>query len=97
MKRDDPVGDARWLTVVSRDDPDGPELLLEPDGHPAVKPFKAALVQDGIPFTSLTVADMRAEHERLRAAGLRFTQPPVEAGPVVTAVSTTRAATSSSS
>ena len=57
-----PVGEYSWLTVVSPDDPDGPELLLEPDGHPAVKPFKDALMEDGIPFTMFGVADVQAEH-----------------------------------
>ncbi len=85
-KEDVPMGEARWLTVVSPDDPDGTELLLEPDGHPAAGPFKEALVDDGIPFTSFGVDDVRAEHERLEGLGVRFTQPPVEMGPVVTAV-----------
>jgi catechol 2,3-dioxygenase-like lactoylglutathione lyase family enzyme len=85
-KRDIPVGDARWLTVVSPEDPNGVELLLEPDGHPAARPFKQALVADGIPFTSFTVQDVHAEHARLRAGGVRFTQEPAEMGPVTTAV-----------
>jgi catechol 2,3-dioxygenase-like lactoylglutathione lyase family enzyme len=85
-KEDVPVGDARWLTVVSPDDPDGTELLLEPDGHPAVGPFKDALVADGIPFTSFGVQDCQAEYERLTAAGVRFTQPPMDAGTVTVAV-----------
>jgi catechol 2,3-dioxygenase-like lactoylglutathione lyase family enzyme len=85
-KRDDPLGEARWLTVVSPQDPDGTELLLEPDGHPAAGPFKRALVEDGIPFTSFAVDDVRAEAERLRALGVRFVQEPVEMGPVTTAV-----------
>ena len=85
-KADIPLGEARWLTVVSPDDPDGTELLLEPDGHPAVGPFKRALVEDGIPFTSFAVGDVHAEFERLRALGVRFTQDPVEMGPVTTAV-----------
>jgi catechol 2,3-dioxygenase-like lactoylglutathione lyase family enzyme len=85
-KNDVPVGDARWLTVVSPADPDGPELLLEPDGHPAAKPFKAALVEDGIPFTSFAVDDVKAECDRLRVLGVRFTQEPMEAGPVTVAV-----------
>jgi catechol 2,3-dioxygenase-like lactoylglutathione lyase family enzyme len=85
-KTEVPAGEARWLTVVSPEDPDGCELLLEPDGHPAVKPFKEALVSDGIPFTSFMVADVRAEFERLRGLGVRFTQEPVDMGPVVTAV-----------
>jgi catechol 2,3-dioxygenase-like lactoylglutathione lyase family enzyme len=85
-KTDVPAGEHRWLTVVSPEDPDGVELLLEPDGHPAAKPFKQALVADGIPYTSFAVADARTEYERLRAAGVRFTQEPAEMGPVVTAV-----------
>jgi catechol 2,3-dioxygenase-like lactoylglutathione lyase family enzyme len=79
-------GGARWLTVVSPDDPDGTELLLEPDGHPAARPFKAALVEDGIPYTSFGVADCQAEYERLRGLGVEFTQPPTQMGPVTTAV-----------
>jgi catechol 2,3-dioxygenase-like lactoylglutathione lyase family enzyme len=85
-KTEIPVGDARWLTVVSPDDPDGPELLLEPDSHPAAKPFKEALVSDGIPFTSFAVDDVAAEFERLRSLGVRFTQEPFEMGGTTTAV-----------
>ncbi len=85
-KNDIPMGEARWLTVVAPDDPDGTELLLEPDSHPAVKPFKQALVTDGIPYTSFAVEDVHAEYERLRTLGVHFTQPPVEMGPVTTAV-----------
>jgi catechol 2,3-dioxygenase-like lactoylglutathione lyase family enzyme len=85
-KTDIPLGEARWLTVVSREDPEGPELLLEPDGHPAAKPFKQALVEDGIPFTSFAVNDVHQEVERLRRLGVRFTQDPTEMGPVTTAV-----------
>ena len=85
-KTEVPMGEARWLTVVSQEDPDGVELLLEPDGHPAAKPFKRALVEDGIPFTSFGVSDVNAEYNRLVGAGVRFTQPPVDMGPVTTAV-----------
>jgi catechol 2,3-dioxygenase-like lactoylglutathione lyase family enzyme len=85
-KTDVPLGEFAWLTVVSPDDPDGVELVLEPSSHPAVPPFKQALVEDGIPFTSFAVEDVHAEHERLTAAGVRFTQPPTEMGPVTTAV-----------
>jgi catechol 2,3-dioxygenase-like lactoylglutathione lyase family enzyme len=85
-KSDIPVGKARWLTVVAPGAPDGTELLLEPDGHPATGPFKRALVEDGIPFTSFGVDDVHAEYERLRSAGVHFTQPPVEMGPLITAV-----------
>ena len=79
-------GGARWLTVVSPDDPDGTELLLEPDSHPAAKPFKKALVDDGIPYTSFGVEDVKADFERLSGRGVIFTQPPTEMGPVTTAV-----------
>ncbi len=79
-------GGARWLTVVSPDAPDGVELLLEPDGHPAAKPWKAALVEDGIPYTSFGIADCQAEYERLRGLGVVFTQPPTQMGPVITAL-----------
>lgn len=85
-KQDVPMGEARWLTVVSPDDPDGTELLLEPSEHPAVPPFKDALVEDGIPFASFGVEDVQGEYERLKEMGVRFTQPPVEMGPVTTAV-----------
>lgn len=85
-KTEIPLGEASWLTVVSPADRDGTELLLEPEGHPAVKPFKAALVEDGIPFTSFAVDDVHREHERLAARGVRFVQPPVDMGQVVTAV-----------
>ena len=85
-KTEIPLGEARWLTVVSPDDPDGTELLLEPDGHPAVKPFKEALVSDGIPYTSFAVVDIHEEFARLRRLGVRFTQEPLEMGPVTVAV-----------
>jgi catechol 2,3-dioxygenase-like lactoylglutathione lyase family enzyme len=85
-KEDVPMGEVRWLTVVSPQDRDGTELLLEPDEHPAAKPFKAALVEDGIPYTSFGVADCRAEHERLVGLGVQFTQEPTQMGPVTTAV-----------
>lgn len=85
-KQDIPFGESRWLTVTSPARPDGTELLLEPSSHPAVGPFKAALVEDGIPFTSFGVDDVQAEYERLKGRGVRFTQPPTSLGPVTTAV-----------
>ena len=85
-KTDVPVGEHRWLTVVSPTDPDGVELLLEPDVHPAAKPFKQALVDDGIPFTSFAVDDVHSEYERLSGLGVRFTKPPANMGPVTIAV-----------
>ncbi|MFJ4826235.1 VOC family protein [Streptomyces bacillaris] len=86
-KHDVPMGgEDRWLTVVSPEDPDGTELLLEPDKHPAVKPYTNALAEDGIPAASFAVDDVRAESDRLRALGVRFTQEPLTMGPVTTAV-----------
>ncbi|MGW6026791.1 VOC family protein [Streptomyces sp. NPDC055099] len=85
-KHDVPVGEDRWLTVVSPEDPHGTELLLEPSGHPAVQPYKTALVADGIPVTSFAVEDVTAEFDRLRGLGVTFTQEPTEMGPVTTAV-----------
>jgi catechol 2,3-dioxygenase-like lactoylglutathione lyase family enzyme len=85
-KSDVPMGPHRWLTVVSPEARDGVELVLEPDAHPAARPFKDALVADGIPFTSFGVADVQAEYDRLSHAGVRFTQSPVAMGPVTTAV-----------
>jgi catechol 2,3-dioxygenase-like lactoylglutathione lyase family enzyme len=87
QKRTDiPMGQFRWLTLVSPSDADGVELVLEPDQHPAAGPFKKALVEDGIPFTSFGVDDVQAECDRLRNLGVHFTQPPVAMGPVTTAV-----------
>ncbi|MFD8014002.1 VOC family protein [Streptomyces sp. NPDC058955] len=86
LKHDVPIGEDRWITVVSPEAPDGTELVLEPSGHPAVPPYKEALVADGIPATSFAVDDVHAEHTRLTALGVRFTQPPVAMGPVTTAV-----------
>ena len=81
-----PLGDDLWLTVVSPEEPDGPELLLEPAGHPAVQPFRDALAADGIPSAQFTVEDVHAEYERLRELGVTFTQPPADMGTVVVAV-----------
>jgi catechol 2,3-dioxygenase-like lactoylglutathione lyase family enzyme len=86
VKNDIPMGEHRWLTVVSPEAPEGTELLLEPSAHPAVPPYKEALVADGIPAASFMVTDLGAEHERLAAAGVRFTLAPMAAGPVKMAV-----------
>jgi catechol 2,3-dioxygenase-like lactoylglutathione lyase family enzyme len=85
-KTEVPMGEHSWLTVVSPEAPDGVELVLEPDEHPAVRPFKQALVADGIPFTSFAVNDVQKEYERLTGLGVTFTQPPTVMGPVTTAV-----------
>jgi catechol 2,3-dioxygenase-like lactoylglutathione lyase family enzyme len=85
-KSEIPMGEFRWLTVTSAEDPNGTELVLEPDNHPAARPFKEALVADGIPFTSFAVSDVHREFARLEGLGVRFTQEPAEMGPVTTAV-----------
>ena len=86
VHHDIPLGEDSWLTVVSPEDPDGPELLLEPSGHPAVAPYRAALADDGIPAVQFAVEDVAAEHQRLVGLGVRFTQPPTDIGPAVVAV-----------
>jgi predicted enzyme related to lactoylglutathione lyase len=87
VKKDDiDLGGARWLTVVSADETEGTELLLEPSDHPAVEPYRSALVADGIPAAMFAVTDVEAEYERLRDLGVQFSQKPMDAGPVTTAV-----------
>jgi len=85
-KQDMPAGEFRWLTVVSPEDPDGVELLLEPDDHPAVRPYREAVAADGIPMAVFYVDDVKAEVQRLRRLGVTFTQDAVTMGPVTTAV-----------
>ena len=86
VKQDIPMGEHRWLTVVGGADPDGVELVLEPDSHPAARIFKQALVADGIPFTSFGVEDVGSFYEELQGRGVVFVQPPTPMGPVTTAV-----------
>lgn len=81
-----PLGDHSWITVVSPDAPEGTELLLEPDQHPAAQAYKQALVADGIPATMFEVDDLAAEHRRLSELGVRFTTEPTEMGNVTIAV-----------
>lgn len=83
---DIPLGTNSWLTVVSPEFPDGPELLLEPAGHPAVKPYRDALAEDGIPLAQFAVDDVAAEYDRLTKAGVSFTQSPTDIGTAVVAV-----------
>jgi catechol 2,3-dioxygenase-like lactoylglutathione lyase family enzyme len=85
-KEEFPLGQDRWLTVVSPEEPDGPELSLVPDGHPAVQPFKQALAADGIPVASFAVDDLDGAIERLRAQGVTFTQEPLQMGKGIAAV-----------
>ena len=86
LKHNISLGEHAWITVVSEEAPEGTELVLEPDEHPAARPFKRALVEDGIPWTAFAVDDVEAEHERLVAKGVRFVQPPTDLGTVITAV-----------
>ena len=86
VKNNIPLGEHRWLTVVSNEDPEGTELLLEPSEHPAVKPYKDALVSDGIPAHSFQVKNLDAERKRLGEQGVEFVQEPMDAGPVRMAV-----------
>ena len=85
-KMDVPMGEARWLTVVSPEGPADIELLLEPNSHPAAKPFQQALFKDGIPLTAFAVDDIAGEFDRLSARGVVFKQKPTPAGPVTLAV-----------
>ncbi|WP_299166958.1 VOC family protein [uncultured Arthrobacter sp.] len=85
-RHDIPIGDDFWLTVTSPESPDGPELLLEPAGHPAVKPYRDALIEDGIPLAQFAVDNLAAEHERLTNLGVVFTQQPTDIGDAVIAV-----------
>ena len=86
VKHDIPVGEHRWITVVSAEEPDGVELGLEPNEHPATQAYQKALMEDGIPFTAFSVDDIESEVTRLQAAGVNFTQPPMKAGGATIAV-----------
>ncbi|MDQ7095709.1 VOC family protein [Desulfosporosinus sp. PR] len=85
-KEDVPVGEFRWITLVSPDDQEGTELLLEPNNHPAAKEYQEKLFADGIPATMFGVADIRKEYKRLRKKGVTFTVKPTEMGEVTIAV-----------
>jgi catechol 2,3-dioxygenase-like lactoylglutathione lyase family enzyme len=86
-KRDIPLGDASWLTVVSPEALDGVELLLEPNAeYPAMKALKESLVRDGIPFTTFEVKDVYAEYERLKTLGVEFTIEPTDVGTTIVAM-----------
>jgi predicted enzyme related to lactoylglutathione lyase len=87
-KRDIPLGNgARWITVVSSEEPDGTELLLEPNAdYPAMKALRESLVKDGIPFTAFQVGDIQKEYERLQTLGVEFTMEPTNMGMTTVAV-----------
>jgi catechol 2,3-dioxygenase-like lactoylglutathione lyase family enzyme len=88
LKRDIPLGDgARWITVVSPEEPDGTELLLEPNAsYPAMKALKESLVKDGMPFTAFEVDDIQKEYERMKKLGVEFTMEPTNMGMTTAAV-----------
>ena len=81
-KHDFPLGEgARWITVVSPEEPNGTELLLEPNaGYPAMKALKESLVKDGIPYTAFQVDDVQQEYERMKERGVEFTMEPTNMG-----------------
>lgn len=86
VKHNIPMGEFSWITLVSSEEPDGVELALEPNQHPASRTFQASLMADGIPWTAFSVEDISAEVKRLKAAGVAFTQEPVKAGEATTAI-----------
>jgi catechol 2,3-dioxygenase-like lactoylglutathione lyase family enzyme len=85
-KQDIPVGDYRWITVVSPEGPEGVELALEPNANPAARTFQKAMFDQGIPLTSFETVDLDAEFKRLRALGVAFTKEPTRSGPVILAM-----------
>ena len=85
-KHDTPVGEFRWLTVVSPEAPDAIELLLEPNDNPAARAFQQAIHEQGIPATSFAVEDIQAEYERMTTQGVVFRQQPTQMGPITVAV-----------
>src|SRR5262245_63091180 len=87
-KRDIPLGDgARWITVVSPEEPEGTELLLEPNAsYPAMKALKESLVRDGIPFTAFQVNDIQREYEHMKGLGVEFTMEPTNMGTTTVAI-----------
>ena len=85
-KNDIPMGEARWLTVVSPEGPDGVELLLEPMGFPPARTYQKALFEAGIPLTSFAVDDIQKEYERMKKSGVAFKSAPTKTGPVTIAV-----------
>lgn len=86
VKHDIPVGEHRWIALVSPEEPDGVELGLEPNQHPAASAYQKALMEDGIPATAFSVEDLNAEYQRLKALGVAFTRPPVKEGDATMAV-----------
>jgi len=86
QKRDIPVGEARWLTVVSPEGPDDVELVLEPNSNPAAQVYQKALFDQVIPITAFSVTDLHQEYERLKKLGVMFSMEPTAMGPVTIAI-----------
>jgi predicted enzyme related to lactoylglutathione lyase len=85
-KRDIPMGGPRWLTVVSPEEPEGTELVLEPNGNPAARTFQESIFTQGIPATAFQVDDIQKEYERMTELGVAFRTAPTQAGTVTIAV-----------
>ena len=85
-KQDIPVGEYKWLTVVSPEGPDDIELVLEPNGNPAARTFQEAIFRQGIPLTAFAVDDIHKEYERMKNLGVKFRTEPTKSGPVTLAV-----------
>jgi glyoxylase I family protein len=85
-KHDIPMGEFRWLTVVSPEEPEGAELVLEPNANPAARAFQQAMFGQGIPLTALASADVQGEYARLKAQGVVFRTEPVAAGDTTVAM-----------
>jgi predicted enzyme related to lactoylglutathione lyase len=85
-KNEIPLGEFKWLTVVSPEEPDGTELVLEPNNNSATKTFQSAIFKQGIPLTAFAVEDIQKEHERMKKLGVVFTMEPTKAGPTTVAV-----------
>lgn len=86
VKHDIPMGEHRWITLVSSEEPEGVELALEPNAYPAARKMQESLLSDGIPWTAFSVDDIEAEVKKLEAAGVTITQQPMKAGEVTMAV-----------
>ena len=85
-KQDVPLGQFKWLTVVSSENPDGTELLLEPNNNPVAEAYQKGIFEQGIAAASFAVDDINGEHEKLEKLGVRFTMPPTKTGEVTIAV-----------
>ncbi len=85
-KMDIPAGEARWLTVVSPEEPEGTELVLEPNGNPASKAYQQAIFEQGIPATAFAVNDIQQEYERMKGLGVAFRMEPTTTRPATIAV-----------